>query len=102
MCGANGCNVDSDIAGGLPPCHEGAAAGFGCASAGTAKAAATATARVVFIRVSPLESVLERKRSLDANGHVAPRRGLVIAAVGLVDDDGADVVAVTDIVHTPV
>src|ERR1041384_3559547 len=46
MCGANGCSVDSAIAGGLPPCQDGAgsAAGLSCASAGAAKATAASVA----------------------------------------------------------
>src|SRR5215510_2715438 len=46
MCGANGCSVDSAIAGGLPPCQEGAgvAAGLSCAKADAANAAATTVA----------------------------------------------------------
>src|SRR5262245_27483564 len=46
MCGANGCSVDSAIAGGLPPCQEGAgvAAGLSCAKADAPNAAATTVA----------------------------------------------------------
>src|SRR5258706_103615 len=97
MWGAKGCRVDSDNAAGLPCCHEGGGEPACCASAGNAKAAATANAIGFFIR-SPLERLLELKRSLDANGHVAARRGLVIAPVGLVDDDRSDVIAVADVI----
>src|SRR5258706_2377632 len=84
MCGAKGCSVDSDRAAGLPCCHDGGGEPACCASAGTASAAATANASVLMS--SPLlEAVLELKRSLDANGHVAPRRRLVITTVGLID-----------------
>src|SRR5690348_16231732 len=43
-------------------------------------------------------ALLELKSRLHAGAEVAPRRGLEVAEVGLVDDDRADVVAVADVV----
>src|SRR5258708_223851 len=56
MCGANGCSVDSAIAGGLPCCQEGggAAAGLSCARALAEKARATAMPMDLFMILSLL------------------------------------------------
>src|ERR1700704_5027532 len=99
-CGANGWSVDSLSAGGLPWCHDGggAAAGLSWAWA-TVNAAMTAAATATLMFLAPRqEALLELKACLDANSHVAARRRLVEAAVGLVDDHRADVVAVGQIV----
>src|SRR6476646_11838451 len=59
MCGANGCSVDSAMAGGLPPCQEGAsAAGLSCAKAGAANAAATSVA-MSFMGSPPLGTAIK-------------------------------------------
>src|SRR6476646_6497714 len=61
---ANGCRVDSDMADGLPCCHDGGgeAAGFSCAAAGlscakTGTAYAATTAAAMKIRFMTLSSV---------------------------------------------
>src|SRR2546428_4280184 len=96
---ANGCSVDSDIAGGLPCCQDGggAAAGLSCACAAV-NAARTAAATTALMISSSQEELLELKACLDASAHVAPRRGLEIAEVGLVHDHGPDIVAVGEVV----
>src|SRR2546426_418369 len=71
---ANGCSVDSDIAGGLPCCQDGggAAAGLSCACAAV-NAARTAAATTALMISSSQEELLELKACLDASAHVAPR-----------------------------
>src|SRR5919197_5044543 len=95
---ANGCSVDSACAGGLPWCQEGGAAGLSWACTLSVKAAETATARTLFMGLSPLGPLLELKARLDANTHIAARRRFVIAAVRLVDDDRTDVIAVGEVI----
>src|SRR5438309_3972895 len=98
---ANGCSDDSDIADGLPCCQEGGgeAAGLSCAWA-LVNAARTAAARAALIDLllgfAPL---LELKACLDSSAHVAPRRGLEVAKVGLVHDHRAGIAAVADVVQ---
>src|SRR5262249_25088470 len=97
MCGANGCSVDSAIAGGLPPCHDGggagSAAGLFCANAGAAKATAASVA-TSFMGNPPLGTAIKsllRCRAQQARGGLPPllfgniQRGLaaVVARVAL-------------------
>src|SRR4051794_9466754 len=85
MCGANGCSVDSAIAGGLPPCQDGAsAAGLSCAKAGAANAAATSVA-MSFMESPPLGTPI--KSLLCARG--AKQGGGGLSALLLGDRQGS-------------
>src|SRR5689334_303932 len=98
---ANGCSVDSCIAAGLPCCQEGGgdAAGLSCACAAVnapRTAAASAALMDSLLWFAPL---LELKACLDSSAHVAPRCGLEVTKVGLIDNHRADVVAIADVVE---
>src|SRR6185295_2237875 len=96
---ACGASLDSACAGGLPWCQAG-----GCCwdIAGAANAPAAASAISLFIVVSPLGPLLELNAGLDANGHIALRRRLVEAPVGVIDDDRTGVALVGQVVDAQV
>src|SRR5512147_1910008 len=104
---ASGASFESAIAGGLPCCQAGGGAGLSCACADANAASRNAAIAVFFMVGTSTEREADTNRfAVDLElqirlypcHHAALRRGLVVAAVGVVDHHRPDVGPVAGVV----